>query len=192
MDRTTSFFWALIISLLAATTFYGVGAYRLQSANQQREAKLETGDTVALARIIDGDTLVLAKEGQGNVTVRILGIKTLESKHGKDEMATYGRAAEEAIKRIVGDKPVRVLLNNPPRDRHGRTLATLYAAEQDVGLELVAQGHALVYSAFPFSSMPLYLQEQKQARAKHLGLWADPDVSAKAEAWFREWEKKGS
>lgn len=192
MDRITSSFWALIIGLIGATAFYSVGAYRYQSANQQREAKLETGDTVSLAKVIDGDTVVLAKEGQGNVTVRLLGIKTLESKHGKDEMATYGRAAEEALKRIVAEKPLRVLLNNPPRDRHGRTLATLYAGELDVGLELVAQGHALVYSVFPFSSMPLYLQEQKQARAKHLGLWADPDVSARAEAWFREWEKRGS
>lgn len=192
MDRITLFFWTLIACLLTAAGFFSVGTWRFYSANQQREAKLETGDSATLARILDGDTLVLAKAGQGQTTVRLLGIKTLESKHGKDEMATYGRAAEEAIRRIVGDKPLRILVNQPPRDRHGRTLATLYAGELDVGLELVSQGHALVYAAYPFASMPLYLQEQKSARARHLGLWADPEISARAEAWFREWEKRGS
>ena len=192
MDRVTLVFWSLVAGLLGAAAFYSVGVYHHQNANQQREAKLESGDVVQLEKIIDGDTVVVAKEGQGNVTVRLLGIKSLESKHGKDETALYGRAAEEALKRIVGDRPLRALVNIPPRDRHGRTLATLYAGDQDVGLGLVAQGHAMVYSVYPFASMPLYLQEQNQARTKHLGLWGDPEVSAKAEALIREWTRKGS
>ncbi len=189
MDRITMAFWALVLSLLAAATFFGVGTWRQQTTQQQRDAKLDSGDVVQLSKVIDGDTLVVQKEGQGAATVRLLGVKSFESKHGKDSAALYGRAAEEALQRLVADKPVRVLVNNPPRDRHGRTLATLYVGDQDVGLALVAQGHALVYSVYPFASMPLYLQQQQQARAANLGLWADSEVSARAEGMIRDWAR---
>jgi endonuclease YncB( thermonuclease family) len=87
---------------------------------------------------------------------------------------------------------LRVLLNTPPRDRHGRTIATLYAGEQDIGMALISEGHALVYSVYPFASMPVYLQAQVQARSKSLGLWGNPDVSTKAEALINEWARQGS
>ncbi len=192
MDRITLAFWSLVLGLCAATVFFVTGIYGQQANQQQREAKLDSGDLVQLVKVIDGDTVVVRKEGQGNATVRLLGIKTLESKHGKDEVAVYGRAAEDALKRTVGDKPLRVLLNTPPRDRHGRTIATLYAGDQDIGLGLVGEGHALVYSVYPFASMPLYLQAQALARSKNLGLWGNPDVSTKAEAMINEWARQGS
>ncbi len=189
MDRITMAFWALVLSLLAAATFFAVGTWRHQNTQQQRDAKLDSGDVVQLSKVIDGDTLVVQKDGQGVATVRVLGIKSFESKHGKDSAALYGRAAEEALQRLVADKPMRVLVNNPPRDKHGRTLATLYVGDQDVGLALVSQGHVLVYSVFPFASMPLYLQQQQQARAANLGLWADSEVTARAEGMIRDWAR---
>ena len=192
MDRITVSFWSLVLGLCGATALFVTGIYAQQSTPQQREAKLESGDLVQLVKVIDGDTVVVSKEGQANVTVRLLGIKTLESKHGKDEVAVYGRAAEEALKRLVGDKPLRVLLNTPPRDRHGRTIATLYAGDQDIGIGLISQGHAVVYAVYPFAAMPVYLQAQSAARANSLGLWGDPDVSAKAEAMIKEWVRQGS
>ncbi len=192
MDRITLAFWSLVLGLCGATAFFVTGIYAQQSTQLPRDARLDSGDLVELVKVIDGDTVIVSKDGQGQATVRLLGIKTLESKHGKDEAAVYGRAAEDALKRIVGDRPLRVLLNTPPRDRHGRTLATLYAGEQDIGMALVSQGHALVYSVYPFASMPVYLQAQVQARVKNLGLWANPDVSARAEALIHTWARQGS
>ena len=190
MERTTVIFWALVALLLGMSAFYGVNAYRFTAANQQKDAVLASGDVVKLVNVLDGDTLVVAKEGQGNTTVRLLGIKTFESKHGKDEAALHGRAAEEAVKRIVGENPLRVLLNNPPKDRHGRTLANLYLGGEDVGLALVAQGHALVYTVYPFTNMQVYLQSQAAARQKKLGIWSDPAVIERAEGLIREWARQ--
>ena len=192
MDRITLAFWSLVLGLCGFTAFYVTGIYEQQATQQQREAKLDSGGLVQLVKVIDGDTVVVGKEGQGNATVRLLGIKTLESKHGKDEVAVYGRAAEDALRRLVGDKPLRVLLNTPARDRHGRTIATLYAGDQDIGIGLISEGHALVYSVYPFASMPVYLQAQVTARSKSLGLWGNPDVSAKAEAMVNAWTRQGS
>jgi len=190
VERTTIIFWALVSLLLGASAFYGVNAWRFTAANQQKDAVLASGDVVRLVNVLDGDTLVVSKEGQGNTTVRLLGIKTFESKHGKDEAALHGRAAEEAVKRLIGENPLRVLLNNPPKDRHGRTLANLYIGGDDVGLALVAQGHALVYTVYPFASMPVYLQAQTAARKQQLGLWGDSAVLERAEGLLREWARQ--
>ena len=190
MERATVIFWSLVTLLLGASAFYGVNAWRFTAANQQKDAVLANGDVVRLVSVLDGDTLVVNKEGQGNTTVRLLGIKTFESKHGKDEAALHGRAAEEAVKRAVGENPLRVLLNSPPKDRYGRTLANLYSGGEDIGLALVAQGNALVHTVYPFANMPVYLQSQAAARKQKLGIWGDPTVVERAEGLIREWARQ--
>ena len=189
MERSTVAFWTLVLVLLGASAFYGSQAWRFQAAQQQRDVALASGDVVALATVLDGDTLVVEKEGAGRATVRLLGIKSFESKHAKDDVAQHGRAAEEALRRLAIDQPLRVLLNNPPKDRSGRTLATLYRDVDDLALQLVAAGQVLVYTVYPFPGMQSYLQAQNAARQQRLGLWADPAAVERAEGLIREWSK---
>lgn len=190
MERATAAFWLLVAALLGASVFYGSEVWRFRAA--AKEATLASGDVVQLQSVVDGDTLVVTKEGQGNATVRLLGIKTFDAKLGKDETAVYGRAAEEAVKRLAAEQPLRVLLNNPPKDRHGRTLASLYAGGDDIGFVLVARGHALAYTEFPFPNLQTYLQAQRAAREQRLGLWADAAMAERADALAREWAKAGA
>lgn len=189
VERATFFFWTLVAVLLGGAAFYGTQAWRFNAANQQRDVQLASGDVVMLDTVLDGDTLVVNKDGAGKATVRLLGIKSFEGKAAKDEAAVYGRAAEEALRRLALNQPLRVLLNNPPKDKFGRTLATLYVDGDDIGLALVARGHALAYTVYPFAQMPAYLQAQTAARAQRLGLWADPVVVQRAEGLMREWAR---
>ena len=189
MERATFAFWLLVALLLGGATFYGFEAWRWQAAAQPRDAALASGDLVTLKSVLDGDTVVVTKDADGLATVRLLGVKAFESKAAKDDTAVHGRSAEEALRRLAADQPLRVLLNNPPKDRHGRTLATLYAGGDDLGLALVARGHALVYTVYPFAQMQAYLQAQQQARTQRLGLWADPAVVERAEALIRDWAR---
>lgn len=189
VERTTGIFWGLVAVLLGASVFYGTQVWLATAGQQARDAALASGDVVQLASVIDGDTLVVAKEGQGRATVRLLGIKSFESKHAKDDVAQHGRAAEEALRRLATDQPLRVLLNNPPKDRSGRTLATLYRDVDDLALQLVAAGQVLVYTVYPFPGMQSYLQAQNAARQQRLGLWADPAAVERAEGLIREWSK---
>lgn len=190
MERATRLFWALVLLLLGSSAFYGTQVWHFQAAQQQRDVVLASGDVVTLKTVLDGDTLVVAKADAGLATVRLLGIKAFEAKLAKDDSAVYGRAAEEALRRLAADQPLRVLLNNPPKDRHGRTLATLYVGGDDLGLALVARGHALAYTVYPFAQMPAYLQAQTAARTQRLGLWADPGVVERAEGLIRGWARE--
>ncbi len=189
MERATLLFWTLVAALLGAAGFYGSQVWQFQAAQQQRDGALASGDVVTLKTVLDGDTVVVAKDGVGQTTVRLLGIKAFETKAAKDDAAVHGRAAEDALRRLATDQPLRVLLNTPPKDRHGRTLATLYVGGEDIGMTLVARGHALAYTVYPFAQMSAYLQAQAAAKAQRLGLWADPAVVERAEGLIREWAR---
>ena len=105
-------------------------------------------------------------------------------------LAAHGEAGKNALERALEDKPIRVLLGTPPKDKHGRALATLYVDDEDVGLRLVRTGHVLVYTAYPFPGMQRYLDAQAQAKSERKGLWADDAAAARAEALLAIWRKE--
>lgn len=202
MERATTWFWLLVALLFGASAYYAGAVWRMRLADKPRDVQLASGDVVRLHHVVDGDTVVVARlDGDGaasapaspadaaRVTVRLLGIKAFDSKAGKDEAALHGRSAEEALRRLAGEQPLRVLLNSPPKDRSGRTLASLYAGGEDLGLALVARGHVLVYTVYPFPNMAGYLSAQRQAREQRLGLWADPLAVELADALARQWAR---
>jgi diguanylate cyclase (GGDEF)-like protein/PAS domain S-box-containing protein len=80
----------------------------------------------------------------------------------------------------MADRPIRVLLNTTPKDKHGRYLATLFA-DEDIAIRLVRQGLVLVYTVYPFPAMQSYLQEQEQARAGRRGLWSNNTVAERTQ-----------
>jgi endonuclease YncB( thermonuclease family) len=188
MHRNSILFWVVVGLLLSASLFYGVNAGKQRRIIHHSGGTLVSGDIVRLHRIIDGDTIMVAKEGDAPATVRILGIKALESKVAKDPAALFGKASITELERQMAGRPVRVMLNSPPKDSRGRFLATLYVNDKDMGLELVREGLVLVYSVYPFPAMSIYLHEQELARAGKKGLWGDPEVKRRAIALIEEWQ----
>jgi hypothetical protein len=85
MDRITLAFWSLVLGLCGAIgLLVTVGVYAqltTQPAARSQARKRRPGPTGA--RSLMATPWLSAKEGQGTATVRMLGIKTLESKHGQ-------------------------------------------------------------------------------------------------------------
>lgn len=175
--------------LFAASLFYSFGAQREILKGRRAEGKIDNGSIVKMVRVVDGDTLVLIQEGEKPASVRILGIKSFDAKIEKDIVSPYSQAAIDTLERLMTDRPVRVMLNSTPKDRHGRYLATLYVENQDIGLRLIREGLVLAYTVYPFPAMSLYLQEQDLAQAGRKGLWANTDVTARALALIKEWQR---
>ncbi|MEW6665178.1 MAG: thermonuclease family protein [Thermodesulfobacteriota bacterium] len=188
MDRNSLVYWLCIAGLLSASLFYGFSTEKVRRSVLREGGKIENGSIVSLVRVIDGDTVLAAQEGQKPATIRILGIKTFDTKIEKDIGSPYGKSAMDLIELLTRGRPIRVLLHSTPKDRHGRTIAVLYADEQDVGLRLIRDGLALVYTVYPFPAMSLYLNEQDLARNERRGLWANSEVAARAMTLFREWQ----
>jgi len=190
VERSTAFFWGIFTILLAASAFFGFNVEKQRRIIHKSAGTLQSGDLVNLVTVVDGDTIVVGKEGSENITVRILGIKAFESKVEHDIVAAYGRASEDAIRRIAGDKPFRVMLHTTPKDDRDRTLATLFTGDQDLGLLLVQQGYVLVYTVYPFPAMPMYLLEQEKARSARRGFWENTAIAARADALMQEWQRQ--
>lgn len=190
MDRLTASFWTLVAALLAAALFYGVGAEGQRRHLQKAGAKVESGALVQFERVVDGATIIVANEQGERTTIAILGVRSIAGRAQRGTLATWGEAAEEAIERSARGTPMRVMLHTVPRDRQGRTLATLFVGDQDLGMRLVSEGLALVYPVHPFASLPLYLREQEAARAARRGLWSHPDAERQAQVLALEWQKQ--
>lgn len=183
-------FWGLIVVLGSASVYFGVGAEVRRAELQHAEISLQSGDIVSLVNVVDGDTLVVSTSSNAQTSIRLLGIKSFDAQRDKDATSIYGQAAVDALKRLLEQKPIRVMLHSTPKDKYGRTLATLLVEERDVGMELVAEGLAMVYTVYPFPAMQFYLREQMTARADRKGLWGNSDASARADALAAEWRKQ--
>ncbi|MBS0658565.1 MAG: thermonuclease family protein [Verrucomicrobia bacterium] len=189
MERGVLLFWLATVGLLATAVFYGVGAAQQSRQVLQAGGEVATGDVVAVVQTVDGDTVLARKEGGAPVTIRLLGIKAFDTRLQKDESTAFAHAAEAELRQLTVDQPIRLLLHTPAKDRHGRTLATLFDGESDIGLELIRRGLVLVYPVYPFPALPSYVREQEIARQQRRGLWADPAVAARAATLLREWRQ---
>jgi endonuclease YncB( thermonuclease family) len=177
----------VVVTLLSAAIFFGTQAESRRQAVQQAAGGLENGDFVTLTSVLDGDT-VLVKSASGEpITVRILGVKAFPSEGTHDGASAFGVAAVDALRRMLEGHSTRVILNEPKKDASGRTLATLYVNDQDVGLTILKEGLVLVYTAFPFPAMSLYLQAQDAVKEQKRGIWGNPVASHRAELLAREW-----
>ena len=183
-------FWGMIAVLLGASLFYGLHAEERRREVQRVEATLENGAQVTLVSVIDGDTVVVRNDDGASAAVRLLGVKSFDPTRDKQAESRFGKSAMDAVGALMRDRVVVVELNDPPKDKYGRTLARLLVDGSDVGLELVEQGLVLVYTAFPFTQMDAYLAQQEHARAAKVGLWANPEVARQADLFDREWRRQ--
>jgi endonuclease YncB( thermonuclease family) len=142
--------------------------------------------------VLDGDTVMVEKTDQTRVVVRLLGIKALDPTHDR-----YGRDAAAALRNHLTDQPARVRVQQDSDgrakiDRHERVIAELFVGDRNLGITLVKDGLALVYTVYPFDAINTYLEHQARARELERGLWGDPDAATRANAMIAAWTRRQS
>ncbi len=129
-------------------------------------------------RIVDGDTLVL----ENGEKVRLIGINTPELAHQGHPEEPGGRAARDALERLVRDNDgrLRVCPGSDPRDRYGRLLAHLAGRQgDDIAYRLLLQGQGHVIAIPPnLGSLDCHRSAESKARKSRLGVWDRPVVDA--------------
>jgi len=116
-------------------------------------------------RVVDGDTVVI----EGGEKVRYVGIDTPE--RGEP---FYGEAKKRNISLVAGRQVRLVVCDAEPRDKYGRLLAFVYAADVFVNRTLVEEGLARRL-IIPPCGLPVareFRRLEQNAREKGLGLWA--------------------
>ena len=119
----------------------------------------------------DGDTMRINYQGQ-TVTVRLACIDAPET-----AQAPWGTSATERLRQLTPQNST-IQFREADTDRYGRTVAEVYANGQNVNLQLVQEGHAVVYTQFlrscPETGSALQTAEA-QARQQRLNFWSQPD-----------------
>jgi endonuclease YncB( thermonuclease family) len=106
--------------------------------------------------VIDGDTVDI-----DGTRIRILSIDTPETFRSRcDNELKRGLAAKQRLTELLGQGEVSYTPDGT--DRYGRTLATVYVGDVDVGEVLLKEGHALPYVRRP------------EAKAERLAKWCAP------------------
>ena len=130
-----------------------------------------------VTKVSDGDTLNLETTEGTKLKIRLYGIDTPEtekinrrtgliSKQGQP----YGEEAYRALESKVLSKKVRVDIIDI--DRYKRMVGIVSFGNRNINLEMVKEGWAWAYKEYlqrPYASE--YLDAEKEARAKGLGLW---------------------
>lgn len=125
---------------------------------------------VHVAHVYDGDTF-RTDDGE---KVRIVGINAPEVAHDGEPGQPLGKRASARLKALVLDRKVRLQTDAQQHDVYGRLLAHVYLRDGTwINGLLVREGLAHVYIFPPnFAHAVTLLQDEDQARAHHLGIWA--------------------
>ena len=123
---------------------------------------------VEVVGVTDGDTLVVLDEDKAQHKVRIAGIDAPEKRQA------FGTRAQQALASAVFRRTV--VLEWHKRDRYGRLVAKVMAADRDIGLELITAGLAWHYKAYEQEQPPrdrqAYAVAETLARQRAIGLWS--------------------
>jgi micrococcal nuclease len=115
--------------------------------------------------VLDGDTIEVLHDYKPE-RIRLYGVDCPEKGQA------FGQKAKQATSSLLFGKDVRVVGHG--RDKHRRTLGTVFQGEVNVNQELVKEGWCWWFSKYVPKDSVLKQFEQEAKKAKK-GLWADPN-----------------
>ena len=122
--------------------------------------------------IHDGDTITIL-QGKQQIKVRLFGIDAPELKQ------PYGKKSKQFLASLIAGQMVEV--EPKGKDRYKRTLGIIYYKGQDINAQMVLNGYAWAYVKYS----RMYVDQEKTAREKKLGLWQSSNPTP---PW--EWRKR--
>jgi endonuclease YncB( thermonuclease family) len=141
---------------------------------------LRDGPKGTVSEIVDGDTLLL----DNGLVVRLIGIQAPKLSLSREGFEDWpmGAEAKAALAGLILNKPVLLRYGGEEKDRHGRLLAQVFAADGGTWVQegMLSTGMARAY-AFPDNRacVPELLAAESRARSMKLGIWGDPYYSVR-------------
>lgn len=153
------------LSALLVLLWLSADAATKRAPNPQPAARLQA----QVEYVLDGDTLILTDQRH----VRLIGINAPEI--GKDGAPDQplSQAARVALERLVGGKPVELVLGRETHDHYGRLLAHVSLADGRSAQEILLNSGLAVLVAIPpnLDRQQTYAAAEQAARANKRGIW---------------------
>lgn len=136
-------------------------------------------DAYRVTDVVDGDTVKLTRlAGGGEVTVRVLGIDTPETRHPSKGVGCFGPEASAWASSLLQDKQVAIRTDSTQdtRDRYGLLLAYITLPNgKDYSTVAARSGFAKYYLyQTPVERTSKIQAAEESARSSGKGLWGAP------------------
>ena len=165
-----SFVWKTVIVMVSLVILgsMALGIIGPLLGGSQQERSLEPERVAAnVLRVIDGRTIII-DDGQGEQTVRLIGIKALDF---RDPFFDFSR---EVVQSWIEGKSVMLESDQLERDSQGRLLRYVFFENIMINAALMLNGLATIETELPNVRYDNYLKQmQLQARESEVGIW-DP------------------
>ncbi|MHC5823164.1 MAG: thermonuclease family protein, partial [Nostoc sp.] len=128
-------------------------------------------------RVSDGDTIVVRQADGQEKKLRLCGVDSPETKHGKQPGQPLGQEAKANLQRLVDEVEGTVMVTEIENDRYGRTVAEVFSSkngvEKNFNSEQVLSGMAIVYPQYvkKCPNGDVFLKAEAIAQSKHIGMW---------------------
>ncbi|MEY2855680.1 MAG: hypothetical protein RL030_2812, partial [Pseudomonadota bacterium] len=126
---------------------------------------------VKVVAVADGDTITVLDSNNLKHRIRLAGIDAPEKGQ------PFSERSKQALSELVHDRTVRIQWSKT--DAYGRFVAKVFVEGGDVNLAQVDAGLAWHYKQFEkeqsASDRKAYAAAEHQARARHIGIWSQPD-----------------
>lgn len=130
--------------------------------NQTNQSKLSAGSyQCQLVSVIDGDSLT------ANCQSEIYSIRLMDMDAPELAQTPWG---EQSKQYLVDLLPAQITLIITERDRYQRYLATVMVDNQDIALQMIEAGYAVVYSQYTPPNE--YKAAMRKAKVKQQGVWS--------------------
>ena len=147
-----------LVTLCALIALFGAGCSTVPDT-----AELPRAFTGKVVSVHDGDTIVVMVGSNQQFRVRLAEIAA------PDMEQAYGTESKRTLADKVRGKTVRVTVAGV--DDAGLPMGVIYLGDRGINWEMVAEGAAWQYRRY--SRNGALADAERQAREKHLGLWAD-------------------
>ena len=121
-------------------------------------------------KVADEDTLTVAIRDAAQLRVRLYGIDAPEIRHEKKPAQPYGEEAKAVLMALTLGKTVKVEIIEI--DRYKRIVGIVHENDLNINRQLVKDGYAWAYREYLKGAYASeFINFERQAREKHLGLW---------------------
>ena len=167
--------WQLLSPLALATLAACSTAVELPQATGTGAAPTTVASvnfpSATVVSVGDGDTLRMNYQGE-SITVRFACIDAPEN-----SQTPWGPASTDRLRQLT-PRGSSIQFREADTDQFGRMVAEIYANGQNVNLQLVQEGYAVVYTQFlrscPETGSALQAAEA-EARQQQLNFWSQPN-----------------
>ena len=124
-------------------------------------------DLHEVRKVYDGDTIAL-DDGR---KIRLIGVDAPEvaSPYSKEE--PFGEQSKRHLEKLLFGEKVYIKTGAVQFDKYGRTLAYVYADDVLINGRMIKDGWARTYLRFDYKYKDLFLEYEKEAKARGIGMW---------------------